>query len=97
MNKFPSENKNPKAQDLISDARIICHFRRMNMPVYEFECKDGHVTEDLVPMGTEHTQCIKCKKKARKILSTCSFELKGGGWYADGYSSTRSKSTNKSE
>ena len=59
----------------------------MNMPVYEFECKNGHVTEKLVVMGTEHTQCIKCQKKARKILSTCSFELKGGGWYADGYAS----------
>jgi putative FmdB family regulatory protein len=69
----------------------------MNMPFYEFECKKGHITEELVPMGTKFTQCTKCKKKARKILSTCSFELKGGGWYADGYSSTRSKSTNKSE
>jgi putative FmdB family regulatory protein len=75
------------------NTRIDCHFRRMNMPVYEFECTNGHITEELVPMGTEHMQCTKCKKKAKKILSTCSFELKGGGWYADGYSSTKSKST----
>ncbi len=63
------------------------------MPVYEFECTNGHVTEKLVAMGTKHTQCKKCKKNAKKILSACSFELKGGGWYADGYSSTKSKST----
>ena len=67
----------------------------MNMPVYEFECKNGHITEELVPMGTESTVCTKCKKKAKKILSACTFELKGGGWYADGYSSTGSKSTTK--
>jgi len=95
MNIFSSENKNPKAQDPVSDTRINCHYRRMNMPVYEFECTKGHITEELVPMGTKNTQCTKCKKKARKILSTCSFELKGGGWYADGYSSTKSKSTKK--
>ncbi|MCK7506116.1 MAG: hypothetical protein MZV70_19905 [Desulfobacterales bacterium] len=29
-------------------------------------------------------------KKAKKIISRFSFELKGGGWYADGYASRRS-------
>jgi len=67
------------------------------MPVYEFECPDGHITEELVRMGTETTKCAKCKKTARKIISQCSFELKGGGWYADGYSSPGSKSSKKSD
>ena len=61
------------------------------MPVYEFECKEGgEVTEDLVSMGTQSIKCPKCKQKAEKILSACSFELKGGGWYADGYASKKS-------
>jgi putative FmdB family regulatory protein len=97
MNKFATENKNPKSQDPVSDTWTNSHYRRMNMPVYEFECTNGHISEKLVPMGTKYSQCSKCKKKARKILSTCSFELKGGGWYADGYSSTKSKSTSKSD
>ncbi|MBR9982094.1 MAG: zinc ribbon domain-containing protein [Desulfatitalea sp.] len=60
------------------------------MPVYEFECKCGHVFEELVPMGTDSRKCPHCKgKQAKKIMSTCTFELKGGGWYADGYASTR--------
>ncbi len=59
------------------------------MPVYEFECKCGHVTEELVRMDTKEIECPKCKKIAKKILSTCTFELKGGGWYADGYSSSK--------
>ncbi len=67
------------------------------MPVYEFECPQGHVTEDLVPMGTTHIKCAKCKKKAKKIMSACTFELKGGGWYADGYSSKGSTGSKKSD
>ncbi|MDA8138565.1 MAG: zinc ribbon domain-containing protein [Desulfobacteraceae bacterium] len=60
------------------------------MPVYEFECKCGHVFEELVPMGTESHKCPHCKKgEAKKILSPCTFELKGGGWYADGYASNK--------
>jgi putative FmdB family regulatory protein len=60
------------------------------MPVYEFECRCGHVFENLVPLDTRSDECPKCRAKARKILSPCAFELKGGGWYADGYSSKKS-------
>ncbi len=59
------------------------------MPFYEFQCPEGTVTESLVPMGTNHIKCPKCNKRAKKIMSPCSFKLVGGGWYADGYSSTK--------
>ena len=59
------------------------------MPVYEFQCKCGHITEELVQMDTQSIECPKCQEKAKKILSACSFELKGGGWYADGYASSK--------
>lgn len=59
------------------------------MPLYEFECPDGTITEKFVKMGTEEIKCPKCNKKAKKIISRCTFELKGGGWFADGYSSTK--------
>lgn len=61
------------------------------MPVYEFECKCGNNFEELVKMGTASRECPKCHKKAKKIMSPCTFELKGGGWYADGYSSSSKK------
>lgn len=60
------------------------------MPVYEFECPKGTVTEKLVEMGTEEIECPECRQKAKKIMSLCAFELKGGGWYADGYASKKS-------
>ncbi len=60
------------------------------MPVYEFECECGNIIEDLVKMGTRELECPKCHKMAKKIISECSFQLKGGGWYADGYASKKS-------
>jgi putative FmdB family regulatory protein len=56
------------------------------MPIYEFECPNGTITAKLVKVGTKTTTCPRCHKKAKKIMSACTFELKGGGWYADGYS-----------
>jgi putative FmdB family regulatory protein len=61
------------------------------MPVYEFECPNGKITEDLVPMGTEEIVCPECQQKAKRIISPCTFTLKGGGWYADGYASKGGK------
>jgi putative FmdB family regulatory protein len=61
------------------------------MPVYEFECKCGHNFEELVRMGTNTRKCPKCRHHAKKIMSQCTFELKGGGWYTDGYSSSSKK------
>ena len=66
------------------------------MPVYEFECEQGTVTEKIVPMGTRQIECPCCKHTAKKILSRCSFELKGGGWYADGYASSKASPTQSS-
>ena len=62
------------------------------MPVYEFECPEGTITERLVKMGTRNIKCPDCGRQAKKIISPCRFELKGGGWYADGYASKRGKS-----
>jgi len=66
------------------------------MPFYEFQCPEGTITESLVPMGTTHIKCPKCNKRAKKIISRCSFKLVGGGWYADGYSSANKSATKTS-
>ena len=60
------------------------------MPVYEFECPNGTITERFVRTGTKVIECPKCHRKAKKIISSCAFILKGGGWAADGYSSKKS-------
>jgi putative FmdB family regulatory protein len=61
------------------------------MPICEFRCPNGTITEKFVKMGTEEIKCPKCHQKAKKIISACTFELKGSGWCADGYSSKTKK------
>jgi putative FmdB family regulatory protein len=65
------------------------------MPVYEFKCPEETITEKWVSMGTRYITCPKCRQKAKKILSPCTFILAGGGWYADGYSSSKNKTNHR--
>jgi len=62
------------------------------MPIYEYECEECHkVTE--VSQGMNDAplaECPECSGPVKKIISMSSFHLKGGGWYADGYSSSSS-------
>jgi putative FmdB family regulatory protein len=59
------------------------------MPTYEYACDAcGHEFEREQRMVDKPVKkCPKCgKMKSRRMLSSSSFILKGGGWYADGYS-----------
>ena len=57
------------------------------MPIYEYECEKCHnITEAWQSMtDAPLTDCQQCDGTLRKLISTSSFQLKGGGWYADGY------------
>lgn len=59
------------------------------MPLYEFRCKTcGHVEEHLMKMRESYIdkiECWDCGGESIKIPSGSSFELKGGGWFAGGY------------
>ncbi len=61
------------------------------MPIYEYECDAcEHRFEVLVRDRTAKSACPECASdKLNRLISTCAFALKGGGWYADGYSSAR--------
>lgn len=59
------------------------------MPIYEYGCSGcEHVFEQMQKMSDPAPSiCPSCgSEKVGKIMSTGSFHLKGGGWYADGYS-----------
>ncbi|OKY75582.1 MAG: transcriptional regulator [Desulfobulbaceae bacterium DB1] len=62
------------------------------MPIYEYECqKCKKVTEAWQSISDEPlTDCPDCHGNLKKIISSSAFHLKGGGWYADGYSSCKS-------
>ena len=70
------------------------------MPIYEYQCDNcQQVTEawqslSEAPLST----CQSCAGPLRKLISMSSFHLKGGGWYADGYSGANpNKSCPKTE
>ena len=60
------------------------------MPIYEYECRScqkiTEVKQSLSdpPLST----CEICGGEVSKIISQSSFRLKGGGWFADGYSNS---------
>jgi putative FmdB family regulatory protein len=61
------------------------------MPTYEYSCaKCGHEFEREQRITEEPIRrCPKCRAlKAKRMISTTSFILKGGGWYSDLYSSS---------
>lgn len=68
------------------------------MPVYEYECKDCREIFEVQQKMADAplTDCPSCEGTLKKLISSSSFQLKGGGWYADGYASKSSKSSGDS-
>lgn len=58
------------------------------MPIYEFECKSCHKVTEIVQSisASPLAECPECQGIVKKLISQSSFQLKGSGWYADGYS-----------
>lgn len=67
------------------------------MPVYEYECQScKEITETWQGISDEPlSSCPSCSGPLKKIISVSSFALKGGGWYADGYTSSANSGKGK--
>jgi putative FmdB family regulatory protein len=60
------------------------------MPLYEFKCpKCEHRYEKRLSLNqrNERRECPKCSHEVVRQVTAASFDLKGGGWAKDGYSS----------
>jgi putative FmdB family regulatory protein len=66
------------------------------MPIYEYECSQCHQTSDALQKVNDPPPetCPRCgaQHTLSRLVSRTSFVLKGGGWYADLYSSSKGKS-----
>ncbi|MDR3641086.1 MAG: zinc ribbon domain-containing protein [Humidesulfovibrio sp.] len=62
------------------------------MPIYEYNCQDcKQIFEEWQKDYEERDiPCPVCGGNASRIISSTSFVLKGGGWYASGYSGAAS-------
>lgn len=65
------------------------------MPIYEYRCtKCGHLIEIIQKLSDRPLRkCPECTGRLEKLVSRASFQLKGGGWYSEGYSSGGDKKT----
>ena len=65
------------------------------MPIYEYDCSQCHKTSDALQKVNDPPPetCPHCgaSHSLSRLLSRTSFVLKGGGWYADLYSSSKPK------
>lgn len=58
------------------------------MPIYEYECKRHGLRKEVLVIGSEGAErppCDWCGLPMKKIMSECTFHLKGCGWAKDGY------------
>ncbi len=74
------------------------------MPIYEYECTACGKTFEVFLSNHDAPvkKCPDCKSsKIKKLISNCSFHLKGTGWYLTDYarkekSDTKGKAASKS-
>jgi len=66
------------------------------MPLYEYQCTACKEVSEILQKFSDPppAQCPRCAGgPLHKVLSPTSFQLKGGGWYADAYSSKKAETT----
>ena len=62
------------------------------MPIYEYECQSckKHFEYTQGINEAKKTLCEACGGALERLISPSGFVLKGGGWYKDLYSSSKS-------
>ncbi len=67
------------------------------MPIYEYACLScGKHIEKMQKITEETlTSCPFCAGKVKKLVSNCSFQLKGSGWYVTDYAKKSEKKEGK--
>ncbi len=60
------------------------------MPIYEYRCTAcGHTLEVIQKLNDKPLKkCTECSGALEKLISRSAFQLKGGGWYNEGYGGT---------
>lgn len=68
------------------------------MPLYEYKCINcnRHIEKIQKFSDPELTTCPHCGGQLERVLSAPAVSFKGGGWYADLYSSSKPKASTES-
>ncbi len=69
------------------------------MPIYEYHCSQCGKEFEFMQKFSDppKTVCPECGGELKKLISQCTFHLKGTGWYATDYAhkNTSSQTTKK--
>ncbi len=62
------------------------------MPLYEYHCEDCGLTFEVRQKFSDQPvkTCRQCGGDVKKLISQTAFTLKGGGWYDQGYTHSKS-------
>lgn len=62
------------------------------MPIYAYKCLDCGEEAEYIQKFSDPpmTECESCGGRIEKQITAAAFHLKGGGWYKDGYASSKS-------
>lgn len=57
------------------------------MPIYEYRCSNCQRIIEVMQKFSDKplTKCPACSGRLTRIISNCSFQLKGTGWYVTDY------------
>ena len=55
------------------------------MPLVDFKCTKCEISEEKLVKDPATPQVCKCGSMMTKQIGKANFELKGKGWYKDGY------------
>ena len=64
------------------------------MPIYTYRCNQCHFVDEVMQVIKKRDETYLCPQDSCtgimcRDVDVPSFHLKGGGWYKDGYSSTK--------
>jgi len=62
------------------------------VPIFDFKCDNcDTVVEKLVKSAETELKCNKCGASMSRQVGLSNFQLKGSGWFKDGYSTKPNK------
>jgi len=68
------------------------------MPLYEYECANGHRFEKIQKFSDPlQTTCPTCGASVQKLMSSPAIQFKGTGWYITDYAKKDSAAAGKTE
>lgn len=61
------------------------------MPIYAYKCLKCHAEPEYIQKMSDppETTCEACGGELVRKMTAAAFHLKGGGWYKDGYASSK--------